>query len=352
MSVSEWNIFPDGVMPLVAGPCSAESAQQVLDAARGLYAAGCRVLRAGAWKPRTRPGCFEGFGEEALKWMKEAKEATGMKTATEVAGASHVELALKYGVDLLWIGARTTGNPFLVQEIADALAGVDIPVLVKNPMNPDRALWEGALERLASRGVNKVGVIHRGFTPSSKIRYRNDPMWSVALEFRAANPEIPVFVDPSHMGGSREYLQALSQRAVDLGFDGLMIESHPDPAAALSDAAQQLTPAALSELLSNLSFEGGKAAFERSVAELREKIDLFDEDLLNILSRRIECCREIGRIKKNSGIEVYQPERWDKVAGNAAEAASELKLDVDFVAGIFNTIHDYSKKEQTKIIEQ
>ena len=247
----EWGMFTEPKPSVVAGPCSAETEEQVMETAKGLKDMGINVFRAGIWKPRTHPGCFEGIGVEGLKWFQRVKKEYGLKVSTEVASEKHVYECLKYGVDLLWLGARTTANPFLVQEIADALKGTDIPVLVKNPVNADLDLWIGALERLNRAGVKKLGVIHRGFSTFDKIKYRNDPQWQIAIELRSRYPELPFFVDPSHMGGNKDYIHEISQRSLDLGFEGLMIESHCNPSAAWSDAKQQLVPEELSDLMYN-----------------------------------------------------------------------------------------------------
>jgi chorismate mutase len=247
----EWGMFTEPRPSVVAGPCSAETEEQVLETAKGLKELGINVFRAGIWKPRTHPGCFEGVGIPGLKWLQKVQKEYGLKVAVEVANEKHVYECLKHGVDVVWIGARTTANPFLVQEIADALAGSDVPVLVKNPVNPDLDLWIGALERLYGAGIRKLGVIHRGFSTFDKIRYRNDPHWDIAIELRSRFPKLPFFVDPSHMGGSRDYIQEISQRSLDLGFEGLMVEAHCNPSAALSDSKQQLTPEQLKDMLHN-----------------------------------------------------------------------------------------------------
>ena len=282
--VSQWGFFDETIPPLViAGPCSAESELQVMMTAKGLHEFGIHVYRAGIWKPRTHPGSFEGVGSKGLKWLQKVKNEYGMKVCTEVANEKHVYECLKYGIDMVWIGARTTANPFLVQEIADALHDTDIPVLVKNPVSPDLDLWIGALERLNAAGIRKLGVIHRGFTPLQKIPYRNEPGWGIAVELRTRFPEIPFFADPSHMGGSRKYLQELSQRAMDLGLDGLMIESHCDPSCALSDAKQQLIPDELRTLLESLKVRQkaiDDADYQKSMLNLRTQIDIIDENLL------------------------------------------------------------------------
>ena len=282
--VSEWGFFDESIPPLViAGPCSAESELQVMMTAKGLHEFGIHVFRAGIWKPRTHPGSFEGVGTPGLKWLQKVKNEYGMKVCTEVANEKHVYECLKYGIDMVWIGARTTANPFLVQEIADALRDTDIPVLVKNPVNPDIDLWVGALERLNRAGIRKLGVIHRGFSTSQKIPYRNFPGWQMAVELRTRYPKLPFFADPSHMGGSRQYLKELSQRAMDLGLDGLMIESHCDPSCALSDAKQQLVPSDLKALLESLTVRqkvSNDKEYNEGIEQLRSQIDIIDENLL------------------------------------------------------------------------
>ena len=296
--VSEWGFFDESIPPLViAGPCSAESELQVMMTAKGLHEFGIHVFRAGIWKPRTHPGSFEGVGTPGLKWLQKVKNEYGMKVCTEVANEKHVYECLKYGIDMVWIGARTTANPFLVQEIADALRDTDIPVLVKNPVNPDIDLWVGALERLNQAGIRKLGVIHRGFSTSQKIPYRNFPGWQMAVELRTRYPKLPFFADPSHMGGSRQYLKELSQRAMDLGLDGLMIESHCDPSCALSDAKQQLVPSDLKALLESLTVRqkvSNDKEYNEGIEQLRSQIDIIDENLLVALGSRMEISRRIG----------------------------------------------------------
>ena len=334
---------------VIAGPCSAESEEQVMETARGLDAFGIHVFRAGVWKPRTHPGCFEGAGTQALKWLQKVKGELGMKVATEVAGARHVYECLKYGIDLVWIGARTTANPFLVQEIAEALEDTDIPVLVKNPVNPDLDLWIGALERLNRAGVTKLGVIHRGFSTSQKIAYRNDPIWKIAIELRTRYPQLPFFADPSHMGGSRDYLKEISQRALDLGLEGLMIESHCNPSCALSDAAQQITPPELKVLLESLLVRDSDTdndAYRSGIEALRARIDVIDETLLSSLASRLGVSRKIGQYKKEHNIAVIQASRWDAILEKMIAEGAALGLSAEFVTTIFNAIHDESVRVQ------
>ena len=353
VSFREWGLFQFPRPFLIAGPCSAESEEQLLATARGLRAMGLNVFRAGVWKPRTHPGSFEGAGVPALKWLRRVKEETGLKISTEVAGARHVEACLEHGIDLLWIGARTTANPFLVQEIAEALRGTDIPVLVKNPVNPDLDLWIGALERLNREGVRKLGVIHRGFSTYEKIRYRNAPQWEIAIELRSRYPELAFFCDPSHMGGDRAYLAEISQRAMDLGLDGLMLESHCDPSCALSDARQQLTPAALQELVESLQVREHTSEdqdYRKALSELRARIDVIDENLLYMLGSRMKVSREIGRVKRDNNIAIIQADRWDEVLGQAREDARTYGLDKEFVAKFFSAIHEASVAVQNEIL--
>lgn len=350
--LNDWGFFHLPPRPcVVAGPCSAESEEQVMETARGLKAIGINVFRAGIWKPRTHPGCFEGAGVPGLKWMQKVRREYGMRICTEVANERHVFECLKHGVDMVWLGARTTANPFLVQEIAEALRDTDIPVLVKNPVNPDLDLWIGAFERLAAQGVRKLGAIHRGVSSVSKIKYRNLPQWEMAVELRSRYPELPMFADPSHMGGKREYLFELSQRAMDLGLDGLMIESHCDPSCALSDAAQQLTPSALIELLESLVVRDAMTSdeeFNEKLSRLRAQIDVLDENLIFTLASRMKVSRSIGDLKKENSVAIVQPSRWDEVLDKAAASAAAYGLDTEFIKRIFNTIHEASVAEQNK----
>ena len=348
---TEWGFFTLPRPMCIAGPCSAETEEQVMETARGLKAIGINVFRAGIWKPRTHPGSFEGAGVPGLKWMQKVRREYGMRICTEVANERHVFECLKHGVDMVWLGARTTANPFLVQEIAEALRDTDIPVLVKNPVNPDLDLWIGAFERLAAQGVRKLGAIHRGVSSVSKIKYRNLPQWEMAVELRSRYPELPMFADPSHMGGKREYLFELSQRAMDLGLDGLMIESHCDPSCALSDAAQQLTPSALIELLESLVVRDAMTSdeeFNEKLSRLRAQIDVLDENLIFTLASRMKVSRSIGDLKKENSVAIVQPSRWDEVLDKAAASAAAYGLDTEFIKRIFNTIHEASVAEQNK----
>ena len=350
----EWGMFTEPRPSVVAGPCSAETEEQVIQTAKGLKEMGINVYRAGIWKPRTHPGSFEGVGAPGLKWMQRAKKEYGLKISTEVASEKHVFECLKYGVDLVWLGARTTANPFLVQEIADALKDTDIPVLVKNPVNPDIDLWIGALERLNRAGIRKLGVIHRGFSTADKIKYRNDPQWQMAIELRSRHPELPFFVDPSHMAGSKEYIQELSQRSLDLGFEGLMIESHCNPSCALSDAKQQLTPDELSDLLYNKitvrDSDSDSKEWKENIDQLRAKIDILDENLLYTLGARMKVSRQIGEYKRANNVAILQTSRWDKVLAKVVAKGQEYDLPEDFIKEVFNAIHEASVEIQNKVI--
>lgn len=350
--VSEWGIFPEGQRPLmIAGPCSAESEVQVMQTARGLKNLGINVFRAGIWKPRTHPNNFEGIGVPGLKWLQRVKNELGMKVATEVAGEKHIFDCLKFGVDMVWLGARTTANPFLVQEIADALKDIDIPVLVKNPVNPDLDLWIGALERLNQAGVKKLGVIHRGFSTSEKIAYRNAPGWKIAVDLRTRFPDMPFFADPSHMGGSRKYIQEISQRALDLGLDGLMIESHCDPSCALSDAGQQLTPEAMGELMAELVVrqqDTDSPEYKENIDHLRAQIDVIDENILAIMRDRMKISRQIGDYKKAHNIAILQTSRWDEVLSGMVSKAGTCRLSEEFVEKLFTLIHEESVRQQNE----
>ncbi len=354
IKASEWGLFSDMKKPvIIAGPCSAESEQQVFETAKALKEAGVEVLRAGIWKPRTRPGSFEGVGSDGLHWMQRVQKELGMKVSTEVANVKHVYEALKAGVDMLWIGARTTANPFAMQEIADALKGTDIPVLVKNPVNPDVELWIGALERLNMAGLKKIGVIHRGFSTYGKHKYRNTPQWQLPIEIKRRFPEMLMICDPSHISGKREYIHEISQQAMDLGFDGLIIESHICPEIALSDAAQQVTPTSLHEILSQLvirNVDSENLEYKENIDELRARIDEIDGELLDLLSDRMKVADEIGRYKKENNITILQPNRWDKILAKVFVKGEERGLDSEFLEKVFKAIHQASIDRQTKIM--
>lgn len=354
LPLGDWGIFSGKQPCVIAGPCSAESEEQVMRTAAALKEAGVELFRAGIWKPRTHPGCFEGVGEAGLAWLGKVRSGLGMKVCTEVAGAKHVAAALEAGVDVLWVGARTTPNPFLMEEIGCALEGADVPVLVKNPVNPDLELWIGAIERLNRHGVKKLGVVHRGFSTSAKISYRNDPDWETAIAMRSRHPELPFFCDPSHMGGSREYVPEIAQKAMDLGLDGLMVESHCDPSCALSDAGQQLSPEDLSRMLASLklrSADSESSGYRESIGALRARMDVVDDALVELLSTRMGISREIGRIKKENNIAILQTGRWEEVLRHVGTAAAGKGLDQDFIREIFEGIHNESVREQDIIIE-
>ena len=351
--VSQWNLFPEGQPLVIAGPCSAESEIQVMETARRIKSSGVNVFRAGIWKPRTHPNTFEGVGTPGLKWMQRVKSELGMKISTEVASERHVFDCLKYGVDMVWLGARTTANPFLVQEIAEALRDVDIPVLVKNPVSPDLDLWIGALERLNQAGIRKLGVIHRGFSTFEKIPYRNSPEWQIAIELRSRYPQIPFFCDPSHMAGSTKYIEEISQRSLDLGLDGLMIETHCDPTCALSDAKQQLTPQELGELLSRLVVrrqDSDNIEYKENIDQLRAKIDVIDDNILFILASRMRISRQIGEYKKKNNIAILQTSRWDSILERVTAKGAEYGLSEKFVTTLFNAVHEASVQEQNVIL--
>lgn len=340
--------------PLVmAGPCSAETEEQVLETARQIKAQGIKIFRAGIWKPRTRPNSFEGVGKEGLNWLKRVQQEVGMLTATEVANASHVFKALKYGVDILWVGARTTANPFAVQEIADALEGTDIPVLVKNPVNPDVELWIGALERINQAGIKKLAAIHRGFSAYDKSIYRNAPQWQIPIELRRRIPELPIIVDPSHICGNREYIFEISQKGMDLNFDGLIIETHMNPDKAISDAAQQVTPEALRDILDRLVLRNANInspVLLHTLDELRHEIDKYDNELLQILALRMDVAEKIGLYKKKNNLTILQSGRWDELLQERSKKAMEKGLSEEFILKVLRAIHQESINRQTKVM--
>lgn len=349
------NWINNGKKPiLIAGPCSAETEEQVIQTATRLFRTGkVDVLRAGIWKPRTRPGAFEGIGTKGLPWLQKAKELTGLPVAVEVAKASHVELCLEFGIDILWIGARTTVNPFAVQEIADALKGVDIPVLLKNPINPDLALWLGGMERLQNAGLTRLGAIHRGFSSAGEKIYRNRPQWQIAIDFKTAMPELPMINDPSHITGRRDMLFKVAQKAMDLNFDGLIIESHINPDAAWSDAAQQITPEVYGQLISDLVIRDNdpKDLKEKTKLDrMRKEIDMIDEEIMNILASRMKIAREIGLYKKENNMTILQSERWKEVLQKYIDRGSQSGLGADFITKVIKSIHDESIEQQEKIM--
>ncbi|MBR1428514.1 MAG: bifunctional 3-deoxy-7-phosphoheptulonate synthase/chorismate mutase type II [Prevotella sp.] len=352
LELEKLNLPSDNERPFViAGPCSAETEEQVMTTARQLAMKGCHNFRAGAWKPRTKPGGFEGNGEKALPWLKRVKEETGMLVTTEVATPKHVELCLEYGIDILWIGARTSANPFAMQAIADSLRGVDIPVFVKNPVNPDLELWIGALERINQAGIKRLGAIHRGFSSVDKKIYRNMPMWQIPIELRRRIPNLPIICDPSHIGGRRELIAPLCQQAMDLGFDGLIVECHCDPDNAWSDAKQQVTPDVLDYILSLLIIRDEKVSTE-GITQLRKQIDEIDNEMMELLSKRMRVCREIGQYKKEHNMTVLQARRYNEILDKRGAQGSLCGMDGDFVKRIFEAVHEESVRQQIEIINK
>lgn len=341
---------------LIAGPCSAESREQVLQSAQLLRATQrVDILRAGIWKPRTRPGNFEGMGEAALPWMQEAQALTGLPFSVEVASARQVELALKYDCSVLWIGARSTANPFSVQEIADALKGVVVPVLIKNPVSPDIELWVGALERVEKAGIKDIGLIHRGFSFYGRSEYRNVPTWKLALEMKRRYPESPFLVDPSHICGKRHLLKEVVQSAIDLDYDGIMIESHPHPDEALSDAAQQITPADLVILLNDIIWRketDSSEEIQQKLARYRRIIDHVDDDILNLLSRRMQIAEEIGLFKKKYNLTILQTARWNETLDRLIAMTEKLNLSPGFIKQYYDAIHMESIAHQDKVMNE
>jgi len=340
---------------VIAGPCSAETESQVMQIAHDLKDTDVNYYRAGIWKPRTRPGNFEGVGAIGLKWLQRVKEETGMKTATEVANRAHVDLALEHDIDLLWIGARSTVSPFIVQEIADALEGTDKIVLVKNPVNPDLSLWIGAVERLHNANIEKLGVIHRGFSSYKKTIYRNLPEWQIAIDLQSKFPDLPIINDPSHISGRRDLIFDVSQTALDLNFDGLMIETHCDPDNAWSDAAQQVTPERLIEIFKTLKVRkpgDDEAKFHAALNQLRSQIDLLDSSLLDTMGDRMKVAKSIGQLKKDRNVAVLQSNRWNEILGRMILEGEQRGLSEEFVLKLFKSIHQESIRHQEKIMKQ
>lgn len=341
---------------LIAGPCSAETEEQLVATAHLLAATGkVTALRAGIWKPRTRPGEFEGIGSIGLEWLKRAKAETGLPTAVEVATAKHVEEALKGGVDILWIGARSTANPFTVQEIADALKGVDIPVMIKNPVNPDLSLWIGALERVNNAGITKLAAIHRGFSSYEKTAFRNEPMWDLAINLKTHAPELPIICDPSHISGNRELIPYVSQKALDMDMQGLMIESHIDPSVAWTDAKQQVTPSALVELIDRLTLRKPEVVnkdVKDKLADLRDNIDKIDDLVIAKLAERMKIVEQIGNYKKDNGITILQVNRWDEILQKRTNYGKALNLNPEFTEKLLELIHGESIRKQTEIMNK
>jgi len=348
------SILLPGVDPkrplIIAGPCSAETEEQVMETARQLHANGVQIYRAGIWKPRTKPGGFEGIGAEGLPWLQRVKKELGMYIATEVATAAHVRAALAADVDILWIGARTTANPFAVQEIADALEGTDIPVLIKNPVNPDLDLWIGAIERVYNAGVRKIGAIHRGFSSYDKKIYRNLPQWHIPIELHRQMPELPIICDPSHIGGKRELVAPLCQQAMDLNFDGLIVETHVNPEKAWSDATQQVTPAVLDFILNSIVIRDTTQTTE-NLTGLRRQIDELDNDLLELLAKRMRVSREIGMYKKEHNMPILQEHRYDEILQKRIAQAVDMGMKSEFMKAVLVAIHEESVRHQMEIMK-
>jgi chorismate mutase len=354
LPISQWFSKPTDEPLIIAGPCSAESPEQVMQTAQQLAALGrVDVYRAGVWKPRSRPGTFQGAGEPALEWLADAKAETGMMLAVEVATPQHVEAALRYGVDVFWVGARTSSNPFSVDELASAMAGVNIPVLVKNPIHPDLELWIGVIERFVKVGVTRLGGIHRGFSPFQKSMYRNVPKWEVPIDLRSIMPDLPIICDPSHISGKPELIPDVAQKALDLSMDGLMIESHVNPSKALSDAKQQVTPEVLGQMLSSLSYRKITPSTIESIdllESMREKIDSIDLQLLDLLSQRMEVVRHIGEYKLQNNVAIMQLRRWEEMIKMRIEVGEKLGLSSQYVKDLLRLVHKESIRKQADII--
>lgn len=340
---------------VISGPCSAETEEQLLDTCQQLQKIGINIMRAGVWKPRTRPNNFEGVGTEALKWIQNVKKELGVRFAIEVGNPSHVEEALKHGIDILWIGARSTVNPFTVQEIADSLKGVDVPVLIKNPINPDLALWMGAIERINNAGITKIGAIHRGFSSQTESKYRNLPLWRIAIDLKSQIPDLPMICDPSHICGNREMLADISQKALDLNYDGLMLESHRDPDNAWSDAKQQVTPQVLRELINGLKLRSSKSeneSFKIFLEEMRDQIDEADRDIIEAIARRMNLVEKVGEFKKDNNVTIFQVDRWNEIYRTRADWGQNVNLDREFIEETYKLIHIASIKKQTEVLSR
>ena len=339
---------------IISGPCSAETEKQVLETATRLANTGkIDMLRAGIWKPRTRPGSFEGIGTKGLPWLQQAKKITGLPVAVEVATGKQVEDALHFDIDVLWIGARTTVNPFSVQEVADALRGANVPVLIKNPINPDLELWTGAVERVAKAGIKQIGLIHRGFSSYGNTEYRNAPMWHLAIEMKRRNPEMMIINDPSHICGRRDILLDVAQKAIDLDFDGLMIESHIDPDNAWSDAKQQVTPEKLAEMLDTIIWRKediNSEEFHAALEKLRQQINHLDDELLQLLGQRMKIADKIGEFKRNNNITILQTNRWNEILQRAFKEGGKVGLSKEFITKYFDAVHMESINHQNKIM--
>ena len=352
--INNW-IKKDNDPLIISGPCSAETYDQLFKTCKELKSHGINLMRAGVWKPRTRPGTFEGNGEEALKWISDIKKELDVQFAVEVANTNHIDLSLKYGIDILWIGARTTVNPFSVQEIADAVKGTDTPILVKNPINPDLSLWMGALERINKAGINKLGAIHRGFSMTGSSKYRYVPLWKIAIDLKSNLPNLPVICDPSHICGNRDMIFETSQKALDLGYDGLIIESHIDPDNAWSDAKQQVTPKVLSKMKSDLKVKSSNEddkSYKHLLNEIRESIDEVDKEIVDVIAKRIGLVEKIGEFKKETDLTTFQVDRWNEIFKSRLDWAIEKGLDKDFMEDLYKVIHLGSINVQNKIINR
>lgn len=351
--IKTWSFYKERPL-IISGPCSAENEDQVMNTANELVRLNrVDIFRAGIWKPRTRPGAFEGVGRDGLRWLRDVKKETGVPTATEVANASHVNDALKFGVDVLWIGARTSANPFAIQEIADALQGVETTVLIKNPVNPDLDLWIGAIERIYKSGITNIGAIHRGFSAYEKTLYRNQPKWQLPIELKAALPDLPLICDPSHIGGDRQYIFEIAQKSMDLNYDGLMIESHIDPSCALSDKNQQLTPADLAIVLGKLVLRkptSDNSQFMNLLSDLRSQIDIYDDQILEILEQRMNIAESIGKVKKENSITILQSSRWEEIIKSAVAKGKSKGLSEEFINLLFKAVHQESINHQNRIM--
>lgn len=338
---------------IIAGPCSAETEEQVFETVERLSKQKVDAIRAGIWKPRTRPNNFEGIGSIGLKWLTEAGKKYKLPVTTEVANGKHVYECLKFGVDIIWIGARTTVNPFSVQEIADALQGVDVPVMIKNPINPDLELWLGAIERIQKAGITRIAAIHRGFSSYEKSKYRNQPYWELPIELKRRHPEIPLICDPSHICGKRDMIQAVSQKALDLNFDGLLIETHRDPENAWSDAAQQVTPERLGEIIEHLILRKvttNDPEFNSHLDDLRAKIDRVDDEIIDILAHRMDVVKEIGRYKRDNQVTIFQPSRWDDILKRNTDRGNKKGLSEKFINKLLEAVHQESITQQTSVM--
>lgn len=338
---------------IIAGPCSAETREQVKDVAAAISELPVQLFRAGVWKPRTRPGSFEGMGEEALQWLSDVKKSYNLPLTVEVATPAHIELALKYNIDVLWLGARTTVNPFQVQRLADALKGVDIPVMVKNPVNPDADLWQGAIERIAAAGIKDIAAVHRGFsTYNAASVYRNQPNWPIPIELKRRMPDMPVICDPSHIAGERELVMTTAHKALDMGFDGLMIETHTAPDSALSDAKQQITPETLGDFLSKIVVRTtSSTGRDTELEQLRQVMDGVDAEIIDLIARRMELSEQIGQVKKDCNMTAYQPERWNDIVATRGSRAESQGLSREFIVELYEKIHHHSINKQLEILQ-